>query len=173
VKQHPTSSEPGQCLNRHCRRSGNGILTVTCSVTLVGYSPKAQRNSVLCKARRLVAVKATVERCLGKIWLCESRTLRLTLDHHCGDHARAGIPVAITTSSINSNTSCFIASADCERGEAFIGHRANSPNKHEQIVATLKFDKLTINRPQVVHSFLCLSITSYIRCHCNVTCICP
>lgn len=33
-------------------------------------------------------------------------------DHHGGDHARAGIPVAVTTSSININTSCFIASAD-------------------------------------------------------------
>lgn len=31
-------------------------------------------------------------------------------DHHGGDNARAGIPVAITTSSIN--TSCSIASAD-------------------------------------------------------------
>jgi len=25
----------------------------------------------------------------------------------------------------------------CKRSEAFIGHRANSPNKHEQILATL------------------------------------
>lgn len=66
VKQRPTSSVPGQYLIRHCRRSGNGILTVTCSVSLVGYSPKAQRNSVLCKARRLVVAKATVERCLGR-----------------------------------------------------------------------------------------------------------
>ena len=61
--------------------SGYGILTVTCSVS-VGYSPKPQRNSVLCSDRCLVAAKQHHDHrgeMSWEIWACESRTLRLNL----------------------------------------------------------------------------------------------
>ena len=60
-------------VNRHGRRCDNGILTVSCSISSVGYSLKPQQNSVLGRARCLVATnRATgnsvtaMERCLGR-----------------------------------------------------------------------------------------------------------
>jgi hypothetical protein len=47
------------------------------------------------------------------------------------------------------------------------------PTNTNKFSPPFEIRQIDINRPQVVHSFLCLSIISYIRCHCNVTCICP
>jgi hypothetical protein len=47
------------------------------------------------------------------------------------------------------------------------------PTNTNKLSPLFEIRQIDINRPQVVHSFLCLSITSHIRCHWNVTCICP
>jgi hypothetical protein len=70
---------------------------------------------VLCKARHLVAVKATLLLRWGGV--LEDLSVRIkdsdsALDLAYDRHARAGVPVSITTTSININTSCSVASAD-------------------------------------------------------------
>ena len=90
VKQRSARSAPGQCLNRHCRR----ILTIARSVSSMGYSPKSQRNSVLCKSRRLVNTRATVttvERCLGRLGCAIQEDF--AFDPAQDGRARAGIPL--------------------------------------------------------------------------------
>ena len=79
-------------------------MTVTCSISSVGYSPKPQQNSVLGKARCLVAANwatgngvTAVERCLGRFG-CANQLEGLCVQPPCRIVTHAtGLPVAVTS----------------------------------------------------------------------------